>query len=554
LTFARGSFKLTALGEKNMNNRVLSVRTLVLLPFTLALVACSPAKDARPTVATAAAGACVGLVSAQLPDVNIREAAPLEVTDRQTSPPAGGVQRLKVPHCKVSGTIDGSIGFELLLPNDWNGKFVMGGGGGFVGNVQNQAQDGLGAGPTPLERGYATVGTDTGHTGAITDASWARDDARARENFAHRAVHRTSEVSKAIVADYYKHAVDRSYFFGCSRGGGQAMIEAQRYPDDFDGIIAAAPVLDWVGAMGAFVRDQQAIFPNPSDLTSPVITADNRKLIAAALKNSCDAQDGVTDGIIDDPLSCKFDPASLPRCAAGPAAECVTDAQLAAIKTVYGGLTIGGERVYPGFPVGGENVPGSWDLWITQTNPPALGPGVPNLHYAFGTEFMKNFVFGDPNWSYAGYDFADWNTRTADVATLLNATNPDLSKFAGHGGRLILWHGWSDPALPATRSIDYYNAVATQNPLVRLSARMFLLPGVAHCSGGLGPDRADWLTTLEQWVEKGAAPDQVLMTKNDAQGKTVMQRPVCAYPLAARYSGSGDPNVAASYTCVGPAQ
>jgi len=526
----------------------------LLCTAALALTACAPPTSTQPKVATAASGACASLASAQLPDVAIREAVPLEVTGRQTSPPALGVQRLKVPHCKVGGTIDGSIGFELLLPNDWNGKFVMGGGGGFVGNVQNMAQDGLSAGPTPLERGYATVGTDTGHQGAMTDASWARDDAVARENFAHRAVHRTAEVSKSLIADYYKHAVDRSYFFGCSRGGGQAMIEAQRYPDDFDGIIAAAPVLDWVGAMGAFIRDQQAIFPDPNDLKSSVITADNRKLLATALKNSCDVQDGVADGIINDPQSCHFDPASLPHCTTGPAAECVTDAQLAAIKTVYGGLTIGGEKLYPGFPFGGENDPGVWDLWITQTNPPALGPNMPNLHYAFGTEFVKNFVFGDVNWSYAGYDFADWRARTGELATLLNATDPDLSKFAGHGGRLILWHGWSDPALPATRSVEYYTAVAEQNPLVRLSARMFLLPGVAHCSGGPGPDRADWLTTLEQWVEKGVAPDQVLMTKSDAQGKVVMQRPACAYPLAVRYNGSGDPNVAASYTCVGPAQ
>ncbi len=518
------------------------------------LAACSPSKDARPHVATAAPNACASLASAALPGVAIREAAPLAVSERQTSPPAVGVQKLAVPHCRVAGTIDGTIGFELLLPDDWNGKFIMGGGGGFVGSVQNQAQDGLGLGPTPLERGYATAGTDTGHTGAVTDASWARDDAQARENFAHRAVHRTAEVSKKLVADYYRHDVNRSYFFGCSRGGGQAMIEAQRYPDDFDGIIAASPVLDWVGAMGGFIRDQQAIFPNPADVTSPVITADNRKLLAAALKQTCDAQDGVADGIISDPPSCKFDPATLPRCTAGSSAACITDAQLNAIQAVYGGLEVGGEQLYPGFPFGGENDPGAWDLWITQRNPPALGPGVPNLHYAFGTEFVRNFVFHDPNWSYAGYDFADWRERTAGVAALLNATDTDLSKFARRGGKLILWHGWADPALPATRSVEYYTAVAGENPLVRLSFRMFLLPGVAHCAGGPGPDRADWLTTLEQWVEKGTVPDTVLMTKSDAQGRTVMQRPACAYPLQARYNGSGDPNLAASYTCVGPAQ
>src|SRR5690348_1292239 len=237
-----------------MNTRSLSGRAPVLLAFVLALVACSPGPSSQTRIAKAVPGACASLASIPLPDVQIRESVPLEVTDRQALLPAG-VQHLKVPHCKISGTIDGSIGFELLLPNDWNGKLVMGGGGGFVGSVRNQAQDGLFGGPTPLERGYATVGTDTGHTAASTDASWARNDAPARENFGHRAVHRTAGVSKAIARGYYNHPVDRSYFVGCSRGGGQAMVEAQRYPDDFDGIIAGAPVLDWVGAMGAFVRD-----------------------------------------------------------------------------------------------------------------------------------------------------------------------------------------------------------------------------------------------------------------------------------------------------------
>jgi hypothetical protein len=535
---------------------VRSAARLVVVPVAVgcAVAACSQDKTVAPRVAVVEPAACGALSSAQEPNVAIREAVSLAISERETQPPAVGVQRLDVPHCKVSGTIDGAIEFELLLPNEWNGKLVMGGGGGFVGSVQNQAQDGLGAGPTPLERGYATVGTDTGHSGDVTDASWALNDAEAQENFAHRAVHRTAEVSKAMVAEYYRHGVDRSYFFGCSRGGGQAMIEAQRYPDDFDGIIAAAPVLDWTGANGAFIRDQQAIFPDPNDLSSPVITADNRKLLANALRASCDTRDGVADGIINDPPSCGFDPKSLPRCAAGLAADCVTEAQLAAIQAVYGGLNVGGEQLYPGFPFGGEDDAGGWDLWITKTNPPALAPGLPNLHYAFGTQFVKNFVFADPSWSYAGYDFADWRERAAPAAKLLNATDPDLGRFAGHGGRLIIWHGWSDSALPASRTVEYYTALAERSSLVRLSARLFLLPGVAHCAGGPGPDRADWLTVLEQWVEHGVAPDEVVLTKSDAQGKTVMERPVCAYPLTAKYLGGGDPNRASSYVCVAPAQ
>ena len=535
-----------------MNARSLSGRAPVLLPFVLALVACSPARDARPRVATAAAGACASLASAQVAGVSIREAVPLEAADRPTLSPAGA-QRLKVPHCKVAGTIDGSIGFELLLPNDWNGKFVMGGGGGFVGSVQNQAQDGLSAGPTPLERGYATVGTDTGHVAAGTDASWARNDAQARENFAHRAVHRTAEVSKAIVADYYKHAVDRSYFFGCSRGGGQAMVEAERYPDDFDGIIAGAPVLDWVGAMGAFVRDQQAIFPDPTHLQSPVITADNRKLLATALKNTLrragrrgrrhhrrSAELQVRSGVV----------AALHGRGLRPSASRTRSSRRS--RPCTRGLEIGGERVYPGFPFGGENVPGGWDLWITQTNPPALGPDVPNLHYAFGTEFVKNFVFGDPELELRRLRFrrlarahrgrrhaAECDRPRSRQVRAARGPPDSLARVVGPGSaghaldRLLHFGGDAEPARAP---------VGADVPVARRR----------HCAGGLGPDRADWLTTLEQWVEKGAAPDQVLMTKNDAQGKVVMERPVCAYPLAARYNGSGDANRAASYTCVGP--
>ena len=164
---------------------------------------------------------------------------------------------------------------------------------------------------------------------------------------------------------------------------------------------------------------------------------------------------------MNDPRSCAFAPQSLPRCAAGAAPECLTDAQLGAIQTIYRGPQIGGQSVHPGFPFGGENDPGGWDLWITQQTP-AL-PGTANLHYAFGTQFAKNFVFGDPGWSYAGYDFADWRERTADAAALLNATDADLSKFNAHGGKLILWHGWSDSALTALRTIDYYQALAEKN-------------------------------------------------------------------------------------------
>ncbi len=531
------------------------VATHTLIGTVVMLAGCSSGTGtdtAAQRIGPSDPNACAALLAAERPNVEVLSATPMQTSARPPTAAGGAGEPLRVAHCKVAGTIDGSINFELLLPSAWNGKLVMGGGGGYVGSVQNQAQGGLSAGPTPLERGYATVGTDTGHSANGLDASWALNNRAAQENFAFRAVHRTAEVAKAITATYYDQAPARSYFMGCSRGGGQALIEAQRYPDDFDGIVAAAPVIEWAGTMAGFLQNEQAVFPDPNDLTSPVISADNRKLLAAALRSSCDVQDGIADGILNDPRTCGFDPKSLPRCTAGAAPECLTDAQLGAIETIYRGPQVEGQRVHPGFPFGGEDDPGGWDLWITQRTPTL--PGAPNLHYAFGTQFAKNFVFADPDWSYAGYDFADWRERTADAAALLNATDADLSKFNAHGGKLIIWHGWSDSALTALRTIDYYQSLAEKNSLVRLTSRLFLLPGVEHCGAGPGPDRADWLTTLEQWVEQGVAPDQVTVAKDDAQGRVTMERSVCAYPLMAEYDGKGEPNRATSYACAGPRQ
>jgi tannase/feruloyl esterase len=545
-----------------MNMRIRPVRRLVpigLLSLISGLVAgCSRDNPERPPGTPAegpertsaeAASACAKLATDKHDDVTITEAVEQPFSERQTSIPVTQTVRLEVPNCKVAGVIDGAIKFELLMPDAWNGKLIMGGGGGFVGSVQNQAQDGLSAGATPLERGYATVGTDTGHAADGLDASWALGNAEAKENFGHRAVHRTAEVAKKIIDDYYDKKVDRSYFVGCSRGGGQGMIAAQRYPEDFDGIVAGAPVLDWPGTAAGFIRNQQVVFPDPSDLASPVITADNRKLVGESFRDACDSLDGVGDGLVTDPRHCKFDPASLPRCPAEPAAACLTEPQVEAIQTIYRGPIGGGQRLHPGFPFGGEADPGGWDLWITQLQGGGLPPGVPNLHYAFGTQFAKYFVYDDPNWTYANYDFATWRERSAAAAQLLNATNPDLSKFHEAGGKLIVWHGWSDSALTALSSIDYYDSVARQDKMARDYFRMFLMPGVGHCGGGPGPDRADWITAIEQWVEQDIAPEAVVATKADDQGKAVMERPLCSYPQAAQYDDSGDKNAAASFSC-----
>ncbi len=456
-------------------------------------------------------------------------------------------------HCKVAGTIEGSIKFEVLLPEKdaWNGRFFMGGGGGFVGSVQNTAQQ-PSPGGTALERGYATSGTDTGHQAPGTDGSWALDNPEAEENFAHRAVHLTAVASKDIVARYYGSPSEYDYFIGCSRGGGQAMISSQRYPDDFDGIVAAAPAYSWAPFIAGFVQTQQAIFPDATNLEEGVITEANRALLEQSILAQCDAADGVEDGFLLDPRTCNFDPAALPRCAGDAAGEdCLTAAQLGAIQAVYGGPEVGGEQVFPGFPLGGENDPGGWDNWITGSD--AIRPtGSPSLHMAFGTNFYKYLVYDDPEWDYTGYDFSTWKQDVAEADALYSADDTDLSAFRDAGGKMIFWHGWSDPAITALGTTQYYEQVEAGDPGVRDYARLFMLPGVLHCAGGPGPDQADWMGAIADWVEDGVAPDEIVTTKFAEGGEPLLSRPACPYPQVARWDGSGDPAQAASFVCADP--
>jgi hypothetical protein len=545
-------------------------RTLGIAIAAILATACTRNDErAQPVIDTATAAAeaaavlaeeCKALATQQIAGVIIRDASafpfyerPAELDGIEAHSPAEGAKakdRDEVPLCRVEGVIDGSINFELLLPDQWNGKFLMGGGGGFAGSIQNIAESPeMMLGRTALERGYATAGTDTGHKGSGIDASWALNNPDARANFAHRSIHRTAEISKQIIAAYYPKKLERSYFFGCSGGGGHALILAQRYPQDFDGIVAGAPALDWTGMAVKFLLDQQAVFPDPTTVTAPVITAGNRKLLADALAKSCDSLDGVADGLITDPRRCKFDPTQLPRCTPETAPVCVNKRQLAAIQAIYSDAVIGGERVYPGQPFGGENDPGGWDAWITTPEPSGLPPGIPNLHYGLGMQFAKYFVFDDPQWSYANYDFADWRARTTGVAKLLNATDTDLRKFRDRGGKLILWHGWSDSALPATRTIEYYEAVEKRDRDLRSYARLFMMPGVGHCRGGAGPDQADWIGALEQWVEKGTAPPDISVRRLDSAGATLMERRLCPYPQVPKVDSTGDANTASGYRC-----
>ena len=482
-----------------------------------------------------AAADCDALSDLNLPEVRFT---------RIQAQPAG--DEAKLPHCEAEGLIGDEIGFVVVLPEreQWNGKFYMGGVGGFAGsyNVRGLYDS--------LNRGYAAIMTDTGHKANGIRADWALNRPERRVNYGYLGVHRTAATGKAIVRGFYGDPARYSYFAGCSNGGRQAMMEAQRYPEDFDGIIAGAPAHDFSGIMAAFVYNMQRIYPDPDDLQHPVITADNLKLLQSTILEKCDAADGVADRILDDPRTCAFKLSDLPLCPGGGAApHCVTVAQREAIAAVYDGPRNTHGPLFFGFPLGGEDEPGGWQAWITGPTPSTMEAfGEPSLQFGFGTQGMKYLVFGDAKFDYASYEFDDFERDTAELSAIADAVDPNLSGLRNAGGKLILWHGWADPALTAYASIDYYESVKKQDPGADAYMRFYTLPGVLHCSGGPGPSQVDWLGAMEAWVERNEAPGDLTAAKV-VDGKTTLTRPLCVYPERAVYNGSGDPNEASSFTC-----
>jgi pimeloyl-ACP methyl ester carboxylesterase len=472
---------------------------------------------------------CAQLMTLTLPEVKVTEAVAV---------PAATSGAVTAPHCRVAGVIGTEIRFSLLLPDTWNRKFVMGGGGGFVGEVENQAMQPAYVATPVVNAGYATVGTDTGHQGTALDASWALNNREREINFGYLGVHRTAEVAKQILRRYYGGNETRSYFFGCSNGGRQGLMEAQRYPDDFDGIVSGAPAADFVGIAAQFIKDTRAQYPDPTDLT-PLLPADTMRSVATQVLEKCDGSDGVKDGVVDDPRSCEVDAAKL----AG-----LSDAQQNALKAIYGPTRSGSATIFPAQPFGGEADMLGWPLWISGMPPRPGQPQAGSLRFIFGTQFFKYFVFDDPTWDYTKYDLSTWKADTARAATFLNATNPDLGTFKSQGRKLLLWHGWSDTALSALATIKYYDEVNARDPKADAYVRMFLMPGVLHCAGGSGPDKVDWLAAIDDWVERGSAPDR-LVAKKITNGETVRTRPLCRYPQRAVYSGSGSTDAAENFVC-----
>jgi feruloyl esterase len=440
-------------------------------------------------------------------------------------------------HIQVNGTIGGNILFELLLPDQWNEGFVMGGGGGFVGTVQNGARG-------SVNQGFATVGTDTGHEsepGYL--AGWALDNMEAQINFGYLAVHRTAEVAKGLIRVYYGSDARRSYFVGCSRGGGQAMMEAQRYPKDFDGIVAGAPAFDWTGLAATMAAIAKALYPDPAHLEGTALTKEALQKLQAAILEQCDAADGLKDGVIQDPASVHFDLSKV---------DGLTDKQRASIEAIYRGAFNAQGPVAPGFPRGAECDPDQWMAWLVGPIPQMVEKDhVPNLTFAFGTQVLKYLVFNNPDWDYSTYDFSNYARDTRLAASFLNATNPDLDALKARKGKLVIWHGWADSALPAQVTVDYYRKVQARDPHADEYCRLFLVPGCQHCGGGSGASDVDWLSVIVDWVETNKAPDKLIASRKE-HGKVTMTRPIFAYPQVAIYQGSGDPSKAESFIAKKP--
>jgi feruloyl esterase len=488
----------------------------------------------------ASAATCESLRSLSLPNVTITQAT--IVGAGQFSPPGSGGKippaAAKLPgFCRVAATLtptrDSDIKIEVWMPSEgWNGKFLGVGNGGWAGSISYPAMS------ESLVRGYAVASTDTGHAGGGGDASFALGHPEKLIDFGYRAVHEMTAAAKAFVRAFYEAAPRFSYWNGCSTGGKQGLTEAQRFPADYDGIVAGAPANNWTRLMTGLMWAGRATL---SDSASR-IPADKFAVLNRAALNACDAEDGVTDGVIENPRSCRFDPQVVACTNGSDGAECLTAAQVDAARKIYGPAMNPrtGEALYPGLPPGSE--PG----WSAAAGGPAPF-AIPDSHF-------KYVVFADPKWDFRTLDFDRDIARAERVDNgILTAVNPDLSAFANRGGKLLMYHGWNDQLITAHNSVNYYESVRSELGPARTDAtvRLFMAPGMAHCSGGPGPNQADWLAVLEQWVETGVAPTRIIASRS-ANGVVVRARPLCAYPQVARYTGKGSTNEAANFSCVAP--
>ena len=510
-----------------------------------AIIAALGASGAARGAEAAPAASCESLRGVDIAHTRIDVATTVAAGSFQ-APPTGfpfPADYSKLPaFCRVAGSIqpsaDSDIRFELWLPVDgWNGRFMQTGNGGAAGSVVYSSLI------EPLARGYAVANTDTGHQGGMGDFAWAAGHPEKLTDYAYRAVHELTVAGKAITTAYYGRAPAKAYWYGCSTGGRQGLKEAQRFPGDYDAIIAGAPANNWSPLMALSILTQD-------NLSGPdALGVDKLALLKEAAIAACDARDGVKDRVIAEPNRCRFDPASL-ACRAGESQQCLAPAEVTAAQRIYRGVVDGqGRTRIPG------TGPASEPAWAAYATP----------QFAIGADYFRNVIAGDPGWDPESFDVDRDLARAeqADAGAAV-AMDPDLGPFIAHGGRLILYHGTTDGLIPYGNSVDYYASVVQRVGARRARAglRFYVVPGMDHCFGGEGAYQVDWLGAMEAWVEQGRAPG-TLGARHPAAaapgppgmpvpaGKN-FARPLCAYPQVARYRGTGDDADPANFRCESP--
>lgn len=490
----------------------------------------------RPLAAPAAdqpgsAERCAALTDLELPELVFLQAERVPAGPFAL-PGAGPARSETLPaFCRVRGQVKPEIRFEVWLPEleRWNGRFQAVGGGGFAGVISYSAM------APALAAGYVTASTDTGHVS--TDLEWL-DDPRLLRDYGYRAIYEMTAKAKAVTQAFYDRPADFDYFNGCSTGGRQGLMEAQRFAADYDGIVSGAPVNFFVNShfTQLWVALSAKRFRDEPNLTSRDLELVNRAVLA-----QCDAIDGVTDGVLEDPRRCNFDPGRL-QCGIGSGGQCLSADQATTLRQIYSGPRHPetGESLHPSLAPGGET---TWSL--------VTGEGLANIPL----EYFGRSVFEDPAWNWRSFDFAaDVDLARDKTGAILDAIDPDLAEFRDNGGKLIVYHGWNDQVVFPEGSIQYYQQVEatlgsgndSRGP-VRDFFRLFMVPGMTHCRGGPGTSQFDAQSAIENWVERGVAPDRIEASR--LPGTEARTRPLCPYPQQARYRGTGDTDRSSSFVC-----
>jgi len=443
--------------------------------------------------------------------------------------------------CRVLILVQPEIQIEVALPEKWNSRLYMFGNGGYAGEKLD-APNRVAHRDAAVKSGFAVTQTNTGHDAEREPLGTFTVHPQKMADYAFRSLHVTAETAKRVVEAYYGARPSKSYYNGCSTGGRQGLILAQRYPGDFDGIIVGAPALDNVAGRMRAIATWQAQAKGP-------VKTEKLKLLAERVYARCDDKDGLKDGLIIEPRACDFKATrDLPVCAGAEAADCFTPDQIRTIDAVYSDVVLNGKRAAFGFPVGAEiagpNGRSGWDGWIFRDE----GISQAALYADSAVKYMIR-PKPDLNASILTFNLERDAGMFTAVGKLMNATDPDLTRFRDRGGKILMYFGWADPALNPLMGIEYYeNVRRTMGAGATGFFRLYMMPGVFHCSGGVGPACFDPLTQIVPWVEQGKAPERILAAQIE-QGRTIRTRPLCPHPQVAKYAGSGDPNDAASFRC-----